>query len=153
MRIVGISLVAMLIVVVAAPAVLAYNNDPVGLWKTIDGETGQARSYVTIWLDNGELFGRIEQLILKPGDDPNPKCEKCSGDRKNQPLLGMTIIWGLTSKDGAWMGGSILDPDDGNVYTCTVEPGASGKTLEVRGYIGIPLLGRTQTWVRVERVR
>ena len=85
---------------------------PVGLWKTIDDNTGKERSYVRIVEVAGELQGKVEKLFPFPGDDPENLCEKCKGERKNQPVVGMTILWGLAQDEGrVWKGGQILDPD------------------------------------------
>ena len=123
---------------------------PVGLWKTIDDNTGKERSYVRIVEVAGELQGKVEKLFPFPGDDPENLCEKCKGERKNQPIVGMTILWGLKDEGESWKGGQILDPDNGKTYRCKMRVSDDGKELDVRGYIGISLIGRTQTWLRVE---
>jgi uncharacterized protein (DUF2147 family) len=124
---------------------------PVGLWKTIDDNTGKERSYVRIVDVGGELQGKVEKLFPFPGDDPENLCEKCKGERKNKPVVGMTILWGLEQDEGmVWKGGEILDPDNGKTYRCKMTVSDNGKELDVRGYIGISLIGRTQTWLRVE---
>ena len=126
-------------------------STPVGLWKTIDDETKQEKSLVRISEAGGVFTGKIEKLL-----DPakaSAVCEKCSDDRKNQPVAGMTIIKGVKQsaddKD-LFDGGEILDPNNGKVYKVRLKPADGGKKLDVRGYIGAPLLGRTQTWIRVE---
>lgn len=124
---------------------------PAGLWKTIDDKTGKERSLVRI-ADNGGVFtGQIEKRF-NPTAKPEDACDKCTDDRKGKPLQGLEIIRGV-KKDGdepRWDGGTILDPEDGKVYKVRMTPVEDGKKLEVRGYIGAPLLGRTQTWIRVE---
>ena len=124
---------------------------PVGLWKTIDDETKAEKSLVRISEAGGVYTGKIEKLL-----DPakaTAVCEKCSDERKNQPVAGMTIIKGVKQsaddKD-LFDGGEILDPNNGKVYKVRLKPADGGKKLDVRGYIGAPLLGRTQTWIRVE---
>ena len=117
---------------------------PVGEWKTIDDETGEAKSYVTIWIEDGELMGRIDTL-LNPSE-PNPKCEDCKGKRKNQPIEGMTFVWGLTQDGEEWTGGTILDPSNGKEYKAKLKVIEDGAKLEVRGFIGFALIGRTQIW-------
>lgn len=123
---------------------------PVGLWKTIDDETKAEKSYVRIVDDAGVLTGRIERLLDPKRQDA--KCDKCEGARKDQPVLGMAILENVkkSTDDGVWDGGSILDPNNGKTYKVRLAPRDSGKTLDVRGYIGMPLLGRSQTWHRVE---
>jgi len=130
--------------------VLAQASTPVGLWKTIDDATGKERSYVRIVEVNGELQGKVEKLFDFPGDDPDHLCDKCKGDRKDQPVIGMTILWGLKDEGKVWKGGEILDPDNGKTYRCKMTVSENGQELDVRGYIGISLIGRTQTWLRLE---
>lgn len=130
---------------------LAQSSSPVGVWKTIDDETRQERSTVRISEVGGVLVGKIEKI-----NDPAKQtavCEECSDDRKGQPILGMTIIRNVKKNTGdtqLWDGGDILDPANGKVYKVRLRPVEGGRKLEVRGFIGMPLLGRTQTWVRAE---
>ena len=132
------------------PLIVAMNSSPEGMWKTIDDKTGEARSVIRVWTDKGELLGKIEKLFRKPGEDPNPLCTECKDDKKDKPVIGMTILWGLKQDGDEWNGGHVLDPDDGKVYKCKVQLAEGGKKLEVRGFIGFSLIGRTQTWVRAE---
>lgn len=135
----------------ASPApVRAEDLTPVGRWTTVDDSTHKAKSVVRIWEEDGKLLGKIESLILEPGEDPAPKCDKCEGERKDQPVIGMVILWGLTRDGKEWSGGKILDPDDGKTYRCWVEPIEGGAKLKVHGYIGISLLGRTQLWLKAD---
>ena len=120
---------------------------PKGQWKTIDDKTGNIKSIVEIWIDNGELKGKVIELINP--EEPNQKCDDCKGDRKGQPIVGMQFIWGLTEEDGIWDGGEILDPDNGKIYRGKISVSEDGQKLNVRGYIGFALLGRTQVWERV----
>ena len=126
-------------------------TSPVGLWKTIDDETKQEKSLVRISEAGGVLTGKIEKL-LNPAH-PDPKCDKCADDRKDQPITGLTIIRNVKkdeNKADLWDGGDILDPNNGKVYKVRLTPEDGGKKLSVRGYIGMPMLGRSQTWIRVE---
>ena len=126
-------------------------TSPVGLWKTIDDETKQEKSLVRISESGGVLVGKVEK-ILTPGRQ-DATCVPCSDDRKDQPVQGMTILRGVkqnASDKGLWDGGEILDPNNGKTYRVRMTPVDGGKALEVKGYIGVPLLGRTQTWTRVE---
>jgi uncharacterized protein (DUF2147 family) len=125
---------------------------PVGLWKTIDDETKKEKSLVRITEVGGVFSGKIEKL-LDPDTKPDVKCDKCTDERKDQPILGLPIIRNVKANaDDAtlWDGGEILDPNNGKTYKVRLKPADGGKKLEVRGYIGAPLLGRTQTWHRVE---
>ena len=123
---------------------------PVGLWKTIDDETKQEKSLVRITDSGGVLSGKIEKLLDPAKQDS--KCDKCEGARKDQPVNAMTIIEGVkkSADEPYWDGGTILDPNNGKTYKVRMTPKDGGKALDVRGYIGAPLLGRTQTWIRVE---
>ena len=132
------------------PAFAFAQTTPVGLWKTIDDDGKTAKSLVRISEQAGTLVGSIEKL-LDPKDAADGKCDKCSDDRKDKPVVGLQIIRGVKGQgDGVWGGGEILDPNDGQTYRTRLKPVDGGKKLEVRGYIGAPLFGRTQTWVRVE---
>jgi uncharacterized protein (DUF2147 family) len=134
--------------VLAVPAAWAQNS-PVGLWKTIDDETGKPKSLVRISeTPNGELTGKVEKLFRDPSEDQNPKCIKCEGAMKDQPILGMTILTGLKKDGESYTGGHVIDPGKGKSYNAKVTVKDDGKKLDMRGYIGTPLLGRTQTWVR-----
>lgn len=124
---------------------------PVGLWKTIDDKTKMPRSLVRIVETNGVYEGRIEQLLNRqPDDDPQNLCRACPGDLKDKPLVGMTILTGLKKDGDVYAGGEILDPKNGKSYRCKMETIEGGKKLSVRGFIGISLIGRTQTWLREE---
>jgi uncharacterized protein (DUF2147 family) len=126
------------------------DGSPVGLWKTIDDQTGKPRGLVRITEINGQYQGSVEKSFPKPGEDPNPKCEKCEGARRNQPVLGMTILWGLQRQGDEYQGGEILDPETGKVYRVKMKLEDNGKKLDVRGFIGFSLFGRSQTWLREE---
>lgn len=126
----------------------AQSASPAGLWRTIDDKTKNERSLIRITESNGELQGVIEKIFDQPGDDPAHLCRECRGERKDKPIIGMTILWGLKQEGGIWAGGEILDPKNGRIYKAKVTPSADGKTLDVRGYIGVSLIGRTQTWHR-----
>jgi uncharacterized protein (DUF2147 family) len=135
--------------ILAAPlAAWAQNDSPVGLWRTIDDETGKTKSLVRITENNGELSGKVEKLFREPGEEQNPKCVKCEGVNKDQPIIGMTILSGLKKDGDSYGGGQVIDPGKGKTYRAKITLTDSGKKLDMRGYIGTPLLGRTQTWVR-----
>ena len=123
---------------------------PLGRWKTVDDLTGKINSIVTIWEEDGKLYGRIERLINADPKDPDPRCLRCSGDHKGQRLLGLRILRGLTKDGDQWTGGEILDPDNGKIYRCSLMVKEGGKKLRVRGFIGFSWLGRTQYWLRDE---
>jgi uncharacterized protein (DUF2147 family) len=125
-------------------------SSPVGKWKTIDDETGKPKSVVILWEENGILYGKIERLFRTPEEEQNPLCDECKGENKDKPIIGMTILEGLTIKNEVWSGGTILDPNNGKVYKCKIELIESGKRMKLRGFIGFSLLGRTQFWERIE---
>ena len=138
--------------VLATASVLAMaQNTPAGLWRTIDDDGKTEKSTVRIVITNGELSGKVEHIT-----DPakaNEKCTKCEDERKDQPIVGMTIINGVkqdAEEPGLWDGGLILDPAKGSTYKVRLKTVDGGKKLEVRGYIGSPMFGRTQTWIRAE---
>ncbi|MEQ1723318.1 MAG: DUF2147 domain-containing protein, partial [Pseudobdellovibrio sp.] len=115
----------------------------------IDDETKKPKSIVEIFEQDGVLYGKIEKLFRGPDEDQNPKCDKCSGDKKDQLIIGMQILNGLKKdNDTKWSGGEILDPNNGKTYSCKVELIEDGKKLKLRGFIGFSLLGRTQVWER-----
>lgn len=137
----------------AGPLHAASHDSPVGIWQTIDDETGQPRSIVEITEHDGQLQGRIRQLLnLTPEeirrDGAHPRCTRCDGDRHDQPIEGMVIMWGLHQDGEDWSGGQVLDPKKGRLYKVRLHLEDGGDKLDVRGYIGFSLLGRTQTWLR-----
>ncbi len=123
-------------------------DSPIGLWRTVDDKSGREKSLVRIAEVNGELRGTIEKLFREPDEDPNPNCEKCPGEKKNKPVIGMTILTGLKKDNNQWTGGEILDPQNGKIYRCKMWLEDKGRELHVRGFIGVALLGRTQIWIR-----
>lgn len=132
-----------------APAAFAAGITPAGLWKTIDDNTGKPRSLVRIHEHNGEYSAVIEKGLLAT-DTPDAVCDKCKDERKGQRIVGMTIVKGIKFTDGHYEGGEILDPENGKTYRCLMKLDSTGNQLEVRGYIGISLIGRSQNWTRVE---
>jgi len=121
------------------------SSSPVGIWRSIDDQTGIAKSYIEIYRSGNELKGKIIKLLLDPEDSI---CELCSGTRKNQKVLGMDILTGLKKEGTKYTGGIILDPSNGKEYKCHIWLQENQK-LAVRGYIGMPSIGRTQNWERV----
>lgn len=142
------------LLIVAAAAALtsasAMASTPAGLWKTIDDNTGNVRSLIRITQVNGEYKGTIEKLFRTPDQEQNPKCDKCEGALKDTPITGMTILTGLRQDGNEFQDGKILDPENGKVYSSKAKLDDSGKKLEVRGFVGVSLFGRSQTWVRAD---
>lgn len=116
-----------------------------GTWTTISDKDGKPKSKVLIFKCGANICGKITKLLAP--ETPNPKCSKCPGNWKDKPIEGLVFMYGL-KPDGANKaeGGKILDPTSGSVYSCKIE--AVGNKLNVRGYLGISLAGRTQTWIR-----
>ena len=116
-----------------------------GVWITQDDETGQKKSEVLLYQENGKLYGKILKLLL-PGDQ-GKLCKECKGENKNKPIEGLVIVNDLFLDDGSWEDGTILDPKFGKVYDCylTLE---DENNLNVRGFLGFSILGRTQKWIR-----
>ncbi|MEO8628355.1 MAG: DUF2147 domain-containing protein [Betaproteobacteria bacterium] len=131
-----------------ALAVQAEVASPAGLWKIIDDKTGKERALIRITENNGAFEGRLEKIITQPGDDPQHLCRKCEGVRKDQPIEGMLILSGLKKDGDQYTGGEILDAKEGRTYRCKAKLVEGGAKLEVRGFIGISLFGRSQTWLR-----
>lgn len=127
----------------------AADATPAGLWKTIDDTTNKPRSLIRITEQNGMYSAVVEKGLLET-DTGDKVCEKCTDDRKGQKIIGMTIAKGLKKNGNKYDGGEILDPDNGKIYKCKMTLDESGNNLEVRGYIGISLIGRSQIWHRVE---
>ncbi|NQD91102.1 DUF2147 domain-containing protein [Pseudomonas sp. CrR25] len=139
-----------LLTALMSSAVYADDASPIGLWKNIDDVSGKPRALIRITDSDGTLQGSIEKVFPGPNEDQNPKCEKCEGANKNAPVAGLVILTGFVKEGDEYAGGQILDPDSGNVYRSNVRVVDAGTKLRVRGYIGMPMLGRTQTWIRQE---
>jgi uncharacterized protein (DUF2147 family) len=139
------SVVALVLLLGAPQLAAGAPTTPIGKWKSIDDASGKAKAIVEIWEHNGKLYGKITKLFRAPGEDQDPKCDKCKGDKKDKRVIGMVIVEGLSKNGDEWSGGSILDPDNGKTYKCKMSLD-NGK-LKVRGFIGVSLLGRTQHWL------
>ena len=138
---------AVLIGFLATPFCQAEDS-PTGLWKSIDDKTGKPKALIRITETSGELNGKIEKLYLDEAAEKNPKCDKCTGPNKDQAIIGMTILFGLKKDGEEYSGGKILDPGNGKLYSSKLSVVDQNNKLNVRGYIGVPFMGRTQTWLR-----
>jgi uncharacterized protein (DUF2147 family) len=124
------------------------NLSPVGLWQTVDDKTGAPRALIQISQDqNGIVSGKVVKG-LTPGEPPDKRCTPCTDERKDEVIIGMTVLRGMHGTADGWEGGDILDPDNGKVYRCKMHLEKGGTELVVRGFIGFSLLGRSQTWLR-----
>jgi uncharacterized protein (DUF2147 family) len=119
----------------------------IGKWKTVDDKTGKPKSIIEIYEKGGKIYGKITD-ILNPAMR-NGVCTKCGKDYKDKPILGMVIITDMKKDDDEYNGGKILDPESGTEYKCILKLEGKDK-LEVRGYVGFALIGRSQTWIRVK---
>jgi len=142
------SLIAAVVLGVVAVGAQAQMS-PVGVWKTIDDKTKAEKAQVRVIETGGVVSGKIEKL-LAPGANQEAKCDKCSDDRKDKAVIGMEIIRGVKKDGDVWTGGTILDSAEGKVYKVKMTPIEGGKKMEMRGYVGAPMFGRTQVWQRVE---
>ena len=122
---------------------------PVGLWQTISDADGKPQGEVRVTESGGVISAVLEKALVTSTE---PNCDKCTDDRKGKPKVGLQIIRDARKTDGkdVWEGGNILDPNNGTVYKLKLTPIEGGKKLEVRGFIGMALLGRTQTWIRIQ---
>ena len=124
-----------------------YSQDAIeGVWQAIDDKDNQPSSHIQLEVVDGVLTGTIIKLFDVAD---NIVCELCQGDNKDQPVKGMSILYNMKKKGESWSGGRVLDPEDGKDYKCKIYL-EDDDTLKLRGYIGIPALGRTQTWYRVK---
>ncbi len=137
---------ALCLLLLLLPSAAHAAPSPVGDWRTFDDRTGKERSLVRIVEIGGELRGRI--LATTDPADSNKTCETCTDDRKGQKTIGLEVIRGLHQDGDHWDGGRALDPETGSTYHVTLHLEDGGKKLVLRGYIGIPLFGRSQTWLR-----
>ena len=123
-----------------------------GNWRAIDDKTGFAKAIVKIErLKDGQLIGTIMRIIPRPDYTPKEVCQNCPRPFTNQKILGMTPLWGLRPEDDSglrYAGGFILDPLSGRIYRSKAKLSNDGRRLTMRGYVGVSVLGRTQTWIR-----
>jgi len=148
-----LSVVAAVISLNAAALAAPAGSEPsaTGLWEQVDDKTGTAESWFSIAEKDGIYAGTIVKMFPKPGDPPPEtfRCTKCEGAERNAPVLGLALIKGMKRKGLKYEDGTIMDPRDGTVYRALMELSPDGKKLEVRGFYGIALLGRSQTWNRL----
>jgi uncharacterized protein (DUF2147 family) len=137
----------LLIALLLSSCVLGYSqNEILGKWKTIDDNTGKARSIVEIYKTGNTYTGKIIQLFREPEEIQDPVCDKCEGDKKGKKVIGLEIITDLAFDDAEWEDGTILDPENGKTYDCKIW--IEDAKLQVRGYIAF--FYRTQTWMRFD---
>jgi uncharacterized protein (DUF2147 family) len=120
-----------------------------GLWEQVDDNSGKPESWFKITERNGVYVGNLVKIFFKPGEDENWVCDRCEGAEKGAPVLGLALIKGMRRNGDSYENGTIMDPRDGSVYRALMRLSPDGNKLEVRGYLGISLFGRSQTWNRL----
>lgn len=132
----------------------AYAQDISGKWRTIDDKSGFSRGDVLIKKnEDGTFSGKIITIRPVPGMKSTGICHNCKGELKDKPLVNMEILSNFSQdskKENEYLNGKVLDPLSGNIYKGKIKLIGEGKSLIVRGYLGTSLLGRNQTWRRVE---
>src|SRR6476619_5103869 len=127
----------------------AADPSAVGVWEQVDENSGKPESWFKIVQRNGVYEGNIVKIFFKPGQDENWVCSKCEGSDKGAPVLGLTLIKGMQRNGLSYENGTVRDPRDGSVYRASMKVSTDGKKLEMRGYLGISLFGRSQVWNRL----
>jgi uncharacterized protein (DUF2147 family) len=156
-RIVGVVMAAWLqtsmmvgvVLFTAAAPLGAAEPTAAGLWEQIDDKTGKPESWFKITERNGIYEGALVKIFSKPGEDENWVCDKCEGADRGRPVLGLTLIKGMRRNGLSYENGTIMDPRDGAVYRALMRLSPDGEKLEMRGYLGISLFGRSQVWNRL----
>jgi uncharacterized protein (DUF2147 family) len=140
---------ALLVIAAAGVPLRAAEPTATGLWEQIDEKTGKPESWFKIQERNGVYEGAIVKIFFKPGEDENWVCDRCEGAERGRPVLGLTLIKGMRRNGLSYENGTIMDPRDGSVYRALMRLSPDGQKLEMRGYLGISLFGRSQMWNRL----
>ena len=137
-------------VVFSSLSSLAFAQDITGTWKNIDDKTGSSKAVLEIRQEaNGTFTAKVIKITPRPGYTPKESCVNCPAPYTNKPILGMDVLTGLKYVEGLnFSGGKIIDPLSGNIYSMEAKLSPNGKRLNLRGYVGISALGRSQTWIK-----
>lgn len=148
-RVALMGIVAGLAVGLAPCPASSADQTAAGVWEQVNEKTGEAQATITIAKSGPAYVGTITTIYPKPGHPTDPICVNCPGSLKNRPMKGLQIINDMQQSGLDYTGGTILDPESGSVYTANMQLSTDGRHLTVRGYVGIPTFGRSQTWNRI----
>lgn len=130
------------------------NPSIVGKWRNIDDQTGFSKGVVEIYQNkDGSFNGKVTEITPHPGYTPKEFCDKCPGADRNRAIIGMDVLRNFKISPQnplEFTGGMILDPTSGKLYKSKLRLNSTGRRLNLRGYIGIEIIGRSQTWIRIE---
>jgi uncharacterized protein (DUF2147 family) len=140
----------MLLFTIAMPA---WSAELTGLWEEYNDDTGNVDALIRIKkLPDNTYEGTIEKILPDSVENSKLTCTRCQGGLRNQPLLGLRILSGMKRKDEEnFEGGGILDPDDGETYSCRIRLSEDGNTIQVTGYLNLYWVGQSEIWKRARK--